>query len=282
MAYQKIINLLDNIPNQPSKFRTKNWVKVNANSHGTCSTNSQIKFKTSMLRSSWYDHSDAHIFVGRTITIIGQGEDDEAKQTNERDKGVIFQNFAPFTKCINQINNTQIDDAQEMDEVMPMYNLIEYSDNYSKTSASLWQYYRDEPNASLTDPESFKFKVNITGKAPAYGNTKDVEIEVPLEYLSNFWITFEMPLINCEISLNLPWSSTCVTTSSTGKEKFAITDTKLYVLVITLSTQSNVKLLGQLKSAFEKIMNWNKYIAKKSIEKPIFRLLNWSKLSMSK
>ena len=101
---------------------------------------------------------------------------------------------------------------------MPMYNLIEYSDNYSKTSGSLWQYYKNEPNDNLANSESFKSKVKITGNTPADGNTKDVEIIVPLKYLSNFWRTLEMPLINCEVSLFLTWSSTCVITNSTGEE----------------------------------------------------------------
>ena len=103
---------------------------------------------------------------------------------------------------------------------MSMYNSIEHSDNYSKTSASLWQYYKDEPNDNLTDSESFKFKIKITGNTPADCNTKDVEIIVPLKYLSNFWRTLEMPLINCEVNcevnLILTWSSTCVITNSTG------------------------------------------------------------------
>ena len=84
---------------------------------------------------------------------------------------------------------------------MPMYNLTKYSNNYSKTSGSLWQYYKDEPNDNLANSESFKSKVKITGKTPNNGNTKDVEIIVPLKYLSNFWRTLEMPLIRGEVSL---------------------------------------------------------------------------------
>ena len=121
-----------------------------------------------------------------------------------------------------------------------MYILIEYSDNYSKTSGSSWQYYKDGPNDSLTDSESFQSKVKITGKTPNNGNTKDVEINVPLEYLSNSWRTLEMPLINCEVNLILTWSKNCVITNSTGERKFAITtETKLYVPVVTLSTKDN-------------------------------------------
>ena len=142
---------------------------------------------------------------------------------------------------------------------MPMYNLIEYSDNYSKTSGSLWQYYKDEPNDNLANSESFKSKVKITGNTPAGGNTKDVKIIVPLKYLSNFWRTLEMPLINCEVNLILTWSKDCVITNSTGAGKFKITETKLYVPVVTLSTQDNAKLLQQLKSGFRRTINWNKY-----------------------
>ena len=142
---------------------------------------------------------------------------------------------------------------------MPMYNLIEYSDNYSKTSGSIWQYYKDDPNDNLTDSESFKSKVKITGKTPNNGNIKDVEIIVPLKSLSNFWRTFEMPFINCEVNLILTWSKDCIITNSTGEGKFAITKTKLYVTVVTLSTKVNEKLLQQLKSGFKKTISWNKY-----------------------
>ena len=109
-----------------------------------------------------------------------------------------------------------------------------------------------QSNDKLTDSESFRSKVKITGNTTAAGNTKDVEIIVPLKYLSNFWRTLEIPLINCEINLILTWSKDCVITNSTGEGKFAITETKLYVSVITLSTKDNEKLLQQLKSGFKK------------------------------
>ena len=204
MEYQKIANLLDNTSNQPSKFRTKNWVEINDESRGTYTSN-DIKFKTTMLRSNLCDYADAYILVKGTITITGAGNDDATKQADERDKGVTFKNCAPFTKCISRINNTDIDTAQDIDIVMPMYNLIEYSDYYSKTSGRLWQYCKDEPNDSLADSESFKSKVKITGKTLNDGNSKNFEIIVPLKYLRNFWRTLEMP-INCEINLILTWS----------------------------------------------------------------------------
>ena len=237
MEYQKIANLIDDTSNQPSKFRTKNWVEISDESRGAYNVNSQIKFKTTMLKSSLCDYSDAYILVKGTIIIAEAGDDAAARQADERDKGIAFKNCAPFINCINEINNTQIDNAKDIDIVMPMYNLIEYSDNYAKATGRLWQYFRDDPNDNLAESESFKSKIKITGKTPNNNNVKNVEIMVPLKYLSNFSRTLVMPLINCEVNLILTWSSTCVITNSNGGGTFAITDTKLYVTVVTLSTQ---------------------------------------------
>ena len=216
MEYQKIANLIDdNTLNQPSKFRTRNWIEINDESRGTYNVNSQIKFKTTMLKSSLCDYSDAYILVKGTISVNNTAAQGAA--ANNTNKKVIFKNCAPFTNCINEINNMQIDNAKDIDIVMPMYNLIEYSDNYAKTTGSLWQYCKDIParnnanNAIIIFSEnnitdSFKFKAKITGQTGDDG-TKDVEIMVPLKYLSNFWRTLEMPLINCEVNLILKWSS---------------------------------------------------------------------------
>ena len=132
-----------------------------------------------MLKSSLRDYSDAYILVKEKITIAGAGDNEAARQAGERNKGVAFKNCAPFTDCISKINNTEIDNCQDIDIVMPMYNLIEDSDNYAKTSGSLWQYYRDEPNNNLADSESFKSKIKITGKTRDNSNEKDVEIMIP-------------------------------------------------------------------------------------------------------
>ena len=140
---------------------------------------------------------------------------------------------------------------------MPMYNLVEYSDNYLKTSGSLWEYYRDDPNDNITQSESFKYKTEITGKTPANRNAKDVKIAVPL---------IKVLLINCEINLVLTWSEDCLISSETRATKFKITVTKLYVPVITLSIQDNAKLLQHLKPCFKRKINWNKYHTKVSTE----------------
>ena len=149
---------------------------------------------------------------------------------------------------------------------MPMYNLIECSDNYSKTSGRLWQYYRDESNNNSINSESFKSKMKITRNTPSNRNTKDVEIMVPLKYLSNFWRTLAMLLNDCEVNLILTWSSACVITNSTGAGTFRIDETKLYVPVVTLSTQDNAKLVQQLKFGFKRTVDWNKYQKKISTE----------------
>ena len=232
----------------------------------------QINFKTTMLKSSLCDYSDAYILVKGTISVYNTAAAGAA--VNNDDKKVIFKNSAPFTNCISEINNTQIDNAKDIDTVMTMYNLIEYSDNYAKKSGNLWQYCKDIPALvanNITDQftegnttDSFKYKAKITGQTGDDG-TKDVEIMVPLKYLSNFWRTLEMPLINCEVNLILTWSSTCVFISTNIPNQnatFVITDTKLYVLVVTLSTQENTKFLQQLKSGFKRVINWNIYLSK--------------------
>ena len=157
---------------------------------------------------------------------------------------------------------------------MPMYNLIEHSDNYAITSGSLWQYSLDIPaldnnNAIANFAEnnltgSFNFKTKITGQTGDNGTTT-VQIMVPLKYLSNFWRTLEMLLINCDINLILTWSSNWVIVSTNNANQnatFAITNTRLYVPVVTLSTQENAKLLQQSKSGFKRVINWDKYLSK--------------------
>ena len=163
-----------------------------------------------MLKSGLCDYSDAYILVKGTISANNTAAAGAA--ANNTNKKVIFKNCAPFTNCISEINNTQIDNAKDIDIVMPMYNLIEYSDNYAKTTGSLWKYCKDipalNPNDEITrftggnTTDSFNFKAKITGQTGDDG-TKDVEIIVPLKYLSNFWRTLEMLLINCEDNLIL-------------------------------------------------------------------------------
>ena len=135
MEYQKIINLLDSTSNQP--FKTKNWVGVSDESRGNYNKGSQIKFKTLILKSGLCDYIDVYILVKGRITITGAGADAAARQADKRNKEVVLKNYAPFIGRISEINNTQGNNARHLDVIMPIYNLIEYSDNYSKTSARL-------------------------------------------------------------------------------------------------------------------------------------------------
>ena len=187
MKYQKIANLLNDESNKPSKFRTRNWVEINDEARGTCSPNKQIKFKTAMLRSSLCDYSDAFILVKGNITANNTAVDGPA--ANNTNKKVIFKNFAPFTNCISKINNKQIDSAEYIDIVMLMYNLIEYNDNYSNTSGSLWQYCKDIPavnnEGNIVDfnganaSDSFNFKAKVAGQTNDDSRI-NVKIIVPL------------------------------------------------------------------------------------------------------
>ena len=190
-------------------------------------------------------------------------------------KKVIFKNCVPFTNCISKINNTQIDNAEYIDIIKPMYNLIECSDNYSKTSGNLWQYCKDIPavnNAgnivdftATNTTDSFKFKTKITGQTNDDGEINDVEIMVILKYLSNFCRFLEMLLINCEVELILTWSADCVIINTNVVNQvptFTITETNFYIPIVTLSTQDDAKLLPQLKSGFKRKISWNKYLAK--------------------
>ena len=171
MEYQKIANLLNSESNQPSKFSTRNWVEINDEARGEYFPDKKIRFKTSMLRSILCDYSDAYIFVKGNITVNNTASAGAA--ANNTDKKVIFKNCAPFSNCISKINNTQIDNAESIDIVMAMYNLIEHSDNCSKTSGSLWQYCKEIPgvndNGDIVDfnganaIDSFIFKTKITG-----------------------------------------------------------------------------------------------------------------------
>ena len=169
---------------------------------------------------------------------------------------------------------------------MPMYNLIEYSDNYQDSSAILYQYKRDEtPEADPIDDltannsDSFKYKVNLLGNpntvftpAPAAGGDPNgisrlsVKVVVPLKYLSNFFRSLEMPLINCKIKLNLIWKKECVLSTNAGNVVLIINDTKLYVLVVTLSKEDNKGFIEQQNKGFQRSIYWNEYKTKELTE----------------
>ena len=291
MEYDKIKNLLlseDNESEQISKFIAREHVKVNSLSN-TYNENKSIRFKTLMLRSDLCDYSDAYILVKGTVTVNGvvNGEKNEILRRN---RPLISKNNAPFVSCMTKINNEFIEDADDLDIVMPMYNLLEYSKNYRKTIGSLYNYYADElsddnnpnnfPNTNVVNSNAFEYKNETIGNTNNQG-TKDVELAVPLKYLGNFWRALNVPLISCEIILELKWNKNCVITSSeqrqvdagppavngsTAGATLAINDCKLYVPVVTLSKDDEIKLLTNLKSGFKREIIWNKYRSQMSTE----------------
>ena len=172
-----------------------------------------------MLQSDLCDHSDAYIVVKGTINTTDPNND-------AYDEKLALKNNAPFISCISKINNTLLDNAEDLDIVMPMYNFMEYNKNYSKPTESLWNYYRDEPNSgaigeinySIRGPKSFDYKTSITGRLEGNNTEKEVEIVVPLKHLSNFWKTQDMPLINYEANLILTWSENWVITTKATRD----------------------------------------------------------------
>ena len=197
MEYQKIINLLDTTSDNVPRFITKKWVEVHDQSgkgENRYKTNKQIRFKTSMLQLDLRDYCNAYSVVKGTITVTDPN--------NAYDKKLAFKNNTPFISCISKINYTLLDNVEDLDIVMHMYNLIECSKKYSKTTESLWNYYRDEPNSgavgninySIRSSKSFDYKTSITGKLEGNNTEKEIEIVVPFKHLHNFWEILDIPL----------------------------------------------------------------------------------------
>ena len=171
MEFQKIVNFLDNTSDNKElpNFVTKKWIEVFDQSEGNYNVNKEIRIKTPMLRLDLCGFSDAFIVVKRDITLEGDND------ANKRNKNLAFKNNTPFINCISKINGGKIDNAEDLDVAMPMYNLLEYSKSYRKTTGSLWNYYRDEPSNPLSsDSEYFKYKTNIVGKTPENNNSFNI------------------------------------------------------------------------------------------------------------
>ena len=314
MEYDKINNLLlseDNESEKLSKFVTREYVRVNSLSK-TYNENKSIRFKTPMLRSNLCDYSDAFILVKGTIMVTAPGGNNGANNIRDkRNRPLILKNNAPFVLCITRINDELIEDADDLDIVMSMYNLLEYSKNYRETIGSLYNYYRDElsddaddnnfGNIKVVNSNTSNYKNKIIGNTygadaripnpdgagqmdnPIYiankNGTQEVELAIPLKYSGNFWRALNIPLISCEVSLELKWDKNCVITSleqrvigggnrdnaPTGAT-LSITDCKLYVPVVTLSKDDEIKLLTYLKLGFKREIIWNKYRSQMTTE----------------
>ena len=170
METQKIVNLLNGSDNENSKFATKKWYVIDSESKGNYSHKNPIKFLTNSLESSLCDYSDAYILVTGNITAT----------PNNAATQVVFKNCAPFEKCRTEINETFVDDAQYTHIAMPMYYLIGYSDNYSDTSGSLWQFKRNEieevVDLTINNLSSFKYKSNFIGNTDADGANRKKKV----------------------------------------------------------------------------------------------------------
>ena len=271
-----------------------------------------IRFKTPMLRSNLCDYSDACIIVKGKIVATVPGVNNNANNIRDkRNRPLILKNNAPFVSCIAKINGELIEDADDLDIVMPMYTLLEYSKNYRKTIGSLYHYCRDElsddadnnnfDNIKVVNSNTFKYKNEIIGNTydvdariskPA-GNgqinnliytahnegTQEIDLAIPLKYLGNFWRALNIPLISCEVSLELKWDKNCVKTSKEQRDigggnrenaptgaTLEIKKCELYVPVVTLSKDDEIKLLTNLKSGFKREIIWNKYRSQMTAE----------------
>ena len=252
------------------------WYVLNSESKGNYSHHDPIKLLTNSIESSLYDYSDAYILVIGNIAVTRSiaGNPVQRKQLLNAATQVVFKNCAPFKKCSTEIDGTLVDEASFINITMPMYKLIECSDNYCDTSGSLWGFKRDEidNNAEVTNDDnapSFKYKASNIGNTKSNGSKNEVKIAVPLKYLSNNWRSLEMPLINCKIELSLEWIKNCVLTTApigidnnaTGSDSatFKIADAKLYVPIVTLSIENNAKLSKLLSEGFRRSVYWNKH-----------------------
>ena len=257
MESQKIINLLDSNDNKSQKFATKRWHVINDqstgnNAYGNGEDGTTIKFETKVIKPNLCDYSDAYILVSGNI------------QKKPANSVVAFKNCAPFHTCDVTINDEHVEKAEDLDIVTPMYNLLEYSDNYQDSTRTLYQFKRDEPpdnNAEVANnTTSLVYKSKLI-KGTDNNNVNNVKLVVPLKYVSIFFRSLEMPLVNCKIDLKLRWHKDCMISSANAAAgqvvSFMITNTKLYVPVVTLSTKDNTNLTKQLNEGFKRTIYWN-------------------------
>ena len=284
MENQKIINLLDKIDTDSKYFATKKWYIINEENNTNYGVDQDtgannpdtIKYNTRELKPNLCDYAEAYILVDGTIRGTGGNN-------NTR---LALKNCAPFTKCNLKINDEHVHTAENLDITMPMYNLIEYSDNFQDSSGTLYQYKRDEPpeDNAVTDlaadnSSSFKYKVSLLGHPVDANNIAriNVKVVVPLKYLSNFFRSLKMPLINCKIKLNITQRKECVLSTDNGNALFIINDTKLYVPVVTFSKEDNRDFIKQQNKGFQRSIYWNEYKTKEINENAnanVFKYIN--------
>ena len=288
MENQKIINLLDKDDTNSKHFATKKWYKINDENNTNYGVNKDtgadnpdtIKYDTRVLKPNLCDYAEAYILIDGTI-----------RATNALNATRLALKYcAPFTKCNLEINDEHVDTAENLDIVMPMYSLIENSNNYQDSSATLYQYKRDESPeddavADLTadNSDSLKYKIKLLGNVTEVAGDAagirrlNVKVVVPLNFLSNFFRSLEMPLINCKIKLNLTWEKECVLSTGAGEAVFIVNDTKLYVPVVTLSKEDNKDFIEQQNKGFQRSIYWNEYKTKEineDADAKVFKYIN--------
>ena len=288
MENQKIINLLDKIDTDLKHFATKKWYVINDENNTNYDVNKDtgannpdtIKYDTRVLKPNLCDYAETYILVDGTIR--GTGSDNNTR--------LALKNCAPITKCNLEINDEHIDTAENLDISMPMYNLIEYSDNYPDSSATLYQYKRDEPpeanaidDLTVDNSNSSKYKASLLGNPVVADNIakESVQVVVPIKYLSNFFRSLEMPLINCKIKLNLTCQKECVLPTDEGNAVFIINDTKMYVPVVTLSKEDNKDFIEQQNKGFQRSIYWNEYKTKEANENADANVFKYINLDLS-
>ena len=281
MESQKIINPLDHKDEDDPRFETRKWYIVNdcniRNYSQGDDVQSIVKFDTEIVRPFLCDYSDAYILVTGNIKV----------ENGNDATGVAIKNCHPFTRASFILNNEQVDTADNLDLTMNLHNMLENSDNYADTTGSLYQYKRPEPrdaNGNLvnlaTTLSSFKYQSGLVQKQlatpnsenvpvnidPNFTNThkiwKNIEIVVPLEYISNFFRNLELPLINTKLYMELNWTKYSVICNQNQNSIFQITKYELYIPVVTLNTENNNKLSELLSKGFKRNVAWNEYKSK--------------------
>ena len=277
MESQKIKNLLDHEEENDLKYQTKKWYIINDQNNGQYPegdiNDNTIKIDTEVAKTFLCDYADAYILVTGDITVVGG-----AANTN-----VAFKNCHPFVKSDIHLNDVHVENSNKLDVIMNMYNLIEYSDNYEDSTASLYQFKRQEPfansvNLTVDDSSSLKYKlgvletatnttINDAGSRVLNANEnnpvwKNAKIIVLLKYISSFFRSLELPLTNAKLFIKLNYTKNSVKSDNAGESTFKITKTELYVPVVTSKTEDKNKLNQLLDDEFKRTVYWNEYKSK--------------------
>ena len=285
MESQKVINLLDRKDEDHPRCETKKWYIVNHHNNGKYifgdDVQSTVNFNTDIVKPFLCDYSDAYILVTGDIKVA-------AADVNTR---VAIKNCHPFTRAFFRLNDEQVDTADNLDLTMSIYNMLKYSDNYAGTTGTFYQYKRPEQNKgdndalealTVADSSSFKYQSGLIQKQLTTDDNslttvpvctdpnfnvvhrvwKNTKIVVPLKYVSNFFRSSELPLINTKLYMELNWTKHSVLSSINQNSIFQITKGELYIPVVTLNTENYNKLSELLRKGFERTVIWNEYESK--------------------